>query len=303
MIPTTESLKINDITPVEEYNGIYYKRDDLYMPFDDVPLSGGKVRQACSLVLDNYEYIKNECNGLIATPTALNSPQGIIIARVAKEFGFQSLIFYGATKTETLHRHPLAVHTLYLGAKLNLEAKLGYDNVIQSLLKRKMEAGLVCYNVKFGINLNENPDSIIKSIGNQVQNIPDDLDVLVIPCGSAITASGILWGLQEYRKSPKKIILVQIAGHNRVETIEKASDALGVEFPPYEFVVDKTYKYNKLVCKSFGAGYLDPIYEAKAYDYMIRHIDIKDKKVLFWIVGDSQAIRFRSREITNELLG
>ena len=35
------------LTPVEEYNGIYYKRDDLYCPWGDV--NGGKVRQAKKL--------------------------------------------------------------------------------------------------------------------------------------------------------------------------------------------------------------------------------------------------------------
>ena len=35
------------LTPVEEHDGIYYKRDDLYCPWGDV--NGGKVRQAIRL--------------------------------------------------------------------------------------------------------------------------------------------------------------------------------------------------------------------------------------------------------------
>jgi 1-aminocyclopropane-1-carboxylate deaminase/D-cysteine desulfhydrase-like pyridoxal-dependent ACC family enzyme len=302
MLPTYESLKIKDLTPIEEYGGILYKRDDLYTPFSDIPLSGGKVRQACSLVLDNYEHIKNDCDGLIATPCALSSPQGIIIARVAKEFGFRSLILHGATKRSTLGNHPLAIHTLYLGAKLNIESKLGYDSALQSHLKNKMKQGLKCFNVKFGINLNENPESIIKSIGNQVENIPDTLDILIIPCGSAITACGILWGLKYYNKSVKQIYLIQISGYSRLKVIDEASKVLGMEFPPFEFVIDKTYKYNKHVRLPFGGGHMDPIYEGKAFDYMKKHIDVKDKKVLFWIIGDSQPIRDSSIEITKDLL-
>ena len=290
-----------DLTPVEEYGGIYYKRDDLYKPFDDVPLSGGKVRQACSLVLDNYEHIKNDCDGLIATPTALSSPQGIIIARVAKEFGFRSMVLYGATNKQSLRKHPIAIHTLYLGATINCEAKLGFDSVIQAHLEKRMNEGLKCFNVKFGINLNANPNAIIKAIGHQVQNIPNDLDTLVIPCGSAITACGILWGLHYYGKTVKKIYLIQIAGKSRLTVINKASATLGIDFPQFEFIEDKTHKYNKHVRLPFGGGYLDPIYEGKAYDYMQKHIDTNGKSVLFWIVGDSQPIRDMAKDVANDL--
>ena len=41
MIPTYGSFAIMDLTPVEEHGGVFYKRDDYYMPFDDVPLSKG----------------------------------------------------------------------------------------------------------------------------------------------------------------------------------------------------------------------------------------------------------------------
>ncbi len=298
MIPTYESLRIMDLTPVEEYDGIYFKRDDKYMPFDDVPLSGGKVRQACSLVIDNYEHIKNECEGLIATPTSMSSPQGVIIARVAKEFGFHSLVLYGGSNKKSILKNNLAICTAYLGAKLNFNTKSGYDKNIQANLKKRMEGGLKCFNVKFGINLTKNPNSIIKAIGHQVQNIPDNLDMLVIPCGSAITACGILWGLQEYNKKPKKIYLIQISGYSRVKEIEDAEQALNIKFPSFDFIIDKTYKYNKRVRLAFGGGYMDPIYESKAYDYMLKHLEYKGKKVLFWIIGDSQPVRDYSKVLS-----
>ena len=34
-----------DVTPVQEvWKGVFLKRDDLFRPFDDIPLNGGKVR-------------------------------------------------------------------------------------------------------------------------------------------------------------------------------------------------------------------------------------------------------------------
>jgi hypothetical protein len=160
-----------------------------------------------------------------------------------------------------------------------------------------MAAGLKCFNVKFGINLSSNPESMIKSIGNQVQNIPDDLDMLVIPCGSCITACGIMWGLLHYNKKPKKIYLIQIAGHFRHKEINGASKALGIDFPEYEYIPDKTYPYNKQVRLPFGGGCMDPIYEGKAWDYMRKHLDYKGKRVLFWIIGDSYPVREHAKWI------
>jgi len=41
-------MKTYNLTPVEEHNGIYYKRDDLYAPYGDV--NGGKVRAMLMVV-------------------------------------------------------------------------------------------------------------------------------------------------------------------------------------------------------------------------------------------------------------
>lgn len=35
---------VNDLTPVEQIGDYWFKRDDCFMPFDDIPINGGKVR-------------------------------------------------------------------------------------------------------------------------------------------------------------------------------------------------------------------------------------------------------------------
>ena len=46
---------INELTPVDEFHDIgpfkkiYFKRDDIFRPYDDSLLDGGKVRQSVSL--------------------------------------------------------------------------------------------------------------------------------------------------------------------------------------------------------------------------------------------------------------
>lgn len=278
-----------DLTPVEEIRkGLFLKRDDLFMPFKDIPLSGGKVRQAMFLVSNNYDKIVNECGGKIVTGTSVNSPQGTIVARVAKEFGLSSVIFVGNTTLKSLTKNNLMMNALRCGAKINIESRLAYDNVLSATIKRYMDAGNDCFQVKFGINLEDSPEAILDSVAYQVQNLPNDLDILVVPCGSGITFGGILRGLEKYNKKPKRVIGIQISGYDRVKTVEKI---MGEDYKEYEFLISKDYPYSKHVNLHAGNVDLDPIYEAKAYDYMLKNIDIENKKVCFWVVGNSRMIR------------
>lgn len=289
-----ERLGVFDLTPVEKQGSMWFKRDDLYTPFEDIPLSGGKVRQAICLVGNSYEYIRDACNGKIYSGTGLTSPQGIIIARVAKEFGFQSVIFVGNTKLQSLVKNPLVLQALQVqGCSFNYESPQAYENNLSSLIKRKAEQGEKFFHIKFGINLERDPKAILDSVGYQVQNIPDDLDYLIIPCGSCITMAGIIRGLVQYNKHPKKVIGIQIAGMDRTQTLEKilGDDLMKINF---ELVISKDFPvYSKYERQYLPSGEkLDYLYEAKAYAHMNRHMpEVLDANTLFWVVGNSCPVR------------
>ena len=53
--------------------------------------------------------------------------------------------------------------------------------------------------------VDENALPSLRSVAEQVQNIPDDLDDLYITCGSGITASGVIVGIERYGKNVKNI--------------------------------------------------------------------------------------------------
>lgn len=38
------------LTPVEKHDDIYVKREDLFKPFDDVPLNGGKIKTSICII-------------------------------------------------------------------------------------------------------------------------------------------------------------------------------------------------------------------------------------------------------------
>lgn len=279
-----DKYDIFSLTPIQEYNGIYFKRDDLYMPFKDIPLSGGKVRQAINLVQNNEKFIREKCNSTIATATSVHSPQGIILTRVANEFGFKTLLVLGATKQSCLDKNILMKNCLTLGAEFDTVCGVGYDTALMSRI-RLLNRVRDFFVVKFGINSNE----VIDIISEQVKNLPNDLHNLVIPVGSAITLSGILKGLLKYKKNIKRIIACQIAGYDRTDIVNQILGSNAIE---YEFHIDKTFAYSKQVIVKFNdTEFLDKIYEAKAYKWMMNNVDIVNEKTLFWIVGNSSFVR------------
>ena len=46
---------MDELTPIEQHDGIWYKRDDYFRPYDDFDVCGGKVRQCISLMKENQK--------------------------------------------------------------------------------------------------------------------------------------------------------------------------------------------------------------------------------------------------------
>lgn len=301
---------IEELTPIEEYNGILFKRDDLYQPFNDIPLSGGKVRQAIKLIQNNLSNIKENYNNTVITATSVNSPQGIIVSRVAKEYNVDSILVFGNTKRENLIKNNLTHNAMLYATRIDTESKLAYDSVLSHRVRKLCEEENKSYFfIKFGINLEEDKDAIVDTVANQCLNIPDDLDYLFVPAGSAIMLGGIIKGCYKFNKHPH-IVGIQISGYNREKTVKnilninseynkdiKKKDIFNQYSDPeyeyeYDFIIDNTYPYSKHLKIEIGPGFvLDPVYESKAYEYMIKHYDLKNKKTLFWVVGDSNMVR------------
>ena len=283
----------NDLTPIEEYNGIYFKRDDLFMPYEDMPISGGKVRQMISLVEDRLVEIKNYYNNTVISGVSVDSPQAVIISTVAKKYGLDCILVYGNKSIEKLiEKRPMVENAINNATRVEL-CNVGYQNVLDSKVLTLCENEKPYFQIKFGINLDNNKDALVTSVANQVENIPDDIDYIIVPCGSAIMYSGILKGLEKFNKKAR-VIGIQISGIDMINTVYKI---VGEELAnKHTFIVDKTYNYHKkLKCKIAEDFYLDPIYEAKAWDYADKFIfsndRLKGSKFLFWVVGNSLSVR------------
>ena len=285
---------IDALTPVERVGDYWFKRDDYFMPFDDIPVNGGKVRQCICLLNDAREHIVENCGSLVATATGMKSPQGIIVSRVARQLGMESVVFVGNTSLDMITANPkkyaLMSNTLNVGGKINTGCKIAFDNVLQSFIDRwSADNKLNPFRIRFGINMAEYRDAIIGSVARQVRNLPDDLDYLVVPCGSCIMLSGILTGLEEYGKRVGRVVGIQIAGYDRRKFVETAIGR-GMK---YDFRISTDYRYATPLKKTYNGIGLDWHYEGKAFDYMERHMadEIRGKNVCFWVVGDSTPVR------------
>lgn len=286
--------KVNWLSPVEEYNGLLFKRDDKFQPFDDLPINGGKVRQAIQLCYDNLQELSNGayCRRVYQA-ISVNSMQCVITSKVAKEFGLSSVFYAGATNKNSILKNNFTKLALMNNSYIELKGA-AYKSVLNSYLddERQLLEANNCklFDFDYGHNIYTNTNAIVDVISYQVQNLPDDLDNLVVPLGSGIQYGAILKGLLKYKKKVKNIYGIQISGIDQFRTVYSI---LNNDFYKIknDFIVDKTYKYSEhLKIKINDTEYLDPVYEAKAFDYMTKHLSLTGK-TLFWIMGNSLPIR------------
>ena len=277
---TVQLTSLESLTPIQEHGGICFKRDDLFSPFSDIGISGGKIRQCVSLVENNLRDIRKYHNGTIATAASVHSPQSVIVARVAKKYGLKCLIGCG---TADPMKYPALRLCKSLGAEVKtLVTKNGFTKVLESRLeslrqKRKF------YAISFGYQAETNPEAIIDQNARQVRNIPKDVEVVVIPVGSGVSARGILAGLKKYHPSVTAV-LIQPFGYDR-----KVVAPSGIKLRHYE----GDYDYARPLNIKIGDFELDAIYEAKAYEYMRTHMKalIARRRVCFWVIGNANGMR------------
>ena len=64
--------------------------------------------------------------------------------------------------------------------------------------------------VQYGINIIGYGDTLLTAVAAQTENLPDDIENLVMTCGSGITATGVMIGLHRYGKRVKRMHLVEL---------------------------------------------------------------------------------------------
>lgn len=186
----------DELTPIEKINDSFYvKRDDLFSPYNDLCINGGKLRQSIKLIENNLNYIKNECNNWVYTSGGILSPQSVILAKVCKEYDINFKFFRGCTNIPK--NNNLLDICEKLGGVIDTSTKNVYESNLNCTINKCRENGEKFFHIKFGINAETDRDSIINSIAEQVYNVPNEIDTIIVPCGSCIMISGIIEGCKK----------------------------------------------------------------------------------------------------------
>jgi hypothetical protein len=307
-----------DLTPVEKHNGVWFKRDDYFAPLGYGSVNGSKLRQCIYLV--NRWVKENRISGVVSG-SVVGSPQHPFIASICKHYGIGCLIATGS-KHYLEHKNMALAHSL--GAKFYV-AKVGYAKALQSIsfqLAKKLTNHCVLEtNITVDEKLN-NPADIERfhEVGAyQVNNISDEIETLIIPCGSCNSVVSILYGLAiKQPKSLKNIILMGIGnnGSKNLGYIPKRlaiiSDVLGIKINSKFDFTDIGFgsgsglasmkihhfnlngsgycRYEDLMPYTISSIEFHPRYEGKCINYimanMTKFAPYWNEKTLFWIVGN-----------------
>lgn len=128
-------------------------------------------------------------------------------------------------------------------------------------------------------------DDLYGAVAAQVENIHDEIENLVMTCGSGITASGVMIGLNRYGKKVRNVHLVATAPDRR-ESIHRTLREHGADrdFIYHDLFHTEGFAYEKPATAVWGGITLHPNYEAKTMQWFVKS-GLDPGSTLFWIVG------------------
>ena len=280
-------------TPVEQKSdGVWYKREDKFALFGVNTLNGSKCRQLLYLFESRPKGVDTVIHG-----TNVNaSPQTPMTAAMAQHYGLRCIQVAGGTNFNSISGKDLPRFATMFGAEYDLSCRSGFNVGVQKRVKTVMKGFENCFTIERDITLDHklamNKASNIQSFHEvgawQVGNVPAHIEDLVVPFGSANSATSIMLGLSMYKpKNVQRIHLINVGVDKRDYMFERLK-LMGADVSAYDFLWhDTKVPYSKL----FKGVRLDdmtfhPRYEAKTINYMRNNLPelIKDT-TLFWNIG------------------
>lgn len=133
-----------------------------------------------------------------------------------------------------------------------LAARSGRHSILHARAK-ELAAQENSFIVQYGINIIGYGDTLLTAVAAQTENLPDDIENLVMTCGSGITATGVMIGLHRYGKRVKRMHLVATAPNRRGfihETLKKyGADR---EFEYHDLFHSPGFVYEKSAAATWG---------------------------------------------------
>lgn len=280
------------LTPIQNRNGIWYKREDLYRS-DKTGVNGAKYR-ACQHLVG-----KARAAGAtrVVSAASVLSPQSAIAATVASEQGMSSTVIVGGTTPEKAIRHPSIRIAASVGAELE-SINIGYNHQLQLAGARRAGEEAGAWQLPYGITTppdasEEELDAFFAVGGNQVAELPAEVKTVVLPFGSGNTACGVLYGLYNDRENMVEDVVLVGIGPDRLAWSLERLRRVGVtqadlprlhHFPLHPWFAT----YGDRMPETMDGITLHPTYEGKVARYL-RQVQPdywrRDGSTMFWIVG------------------
>lgn len=250
------------MTPVEEINGYYFKRDD---KFEIHGVKGGKARSAYQLILDGV----NKGFADYVTAGSRMSPQCEIVSHLCEQMGLNAHLFMPSGKETSVLRN-IANNKSSIVHK----CKVGYNSVICSHAEKFAKENNFFY-IPFGMECEAN----VEITKHQVQNIPQGIKRIVMPCGSGMSMISVIKGLEYYGRTEIPVVGIQV-GKDPTYNLNKFLGYKDNLFGGHNYAIIKSpLDYHQAPDVTTFCGIeLDPIYEAKCIPFL-------QKGDLLWIVG------------------
>ena len=287
MTTTTITEQMGWLTPVEARGGLLVKREDLYRA--DTGVNGAKYR-ACQHLIG--EAVRGGATA-VTTAASVLSPQHAIVATVARQFGVPSFHTVGATHPTAARRHESVRIAMGLGAHFDYIG-CAYNASLQPAAARAADEIPGAYMLHYGITTPQSatPAEVraFAEVGaRQVENLPDGLRTIIVPFGSANSATGVLLGLSRLAHPPE-VHLMGI-GPDRRAWCRRRLEQIGADvsrLDVHHHDLTGRYRYSDKVKQSLGGVRLHPTYEAKIVRYLADETPdyaAPDSGALLWVVG------------------
>jgi hypothetical protein len=311
---------IHDMSPVEKVGSILLKREDKFAPLGYGNINGSKLRVCIWLI---HTAIQNGAKGVIHGAVT-GSPQHPMVATICKHYGIPCVDVVGS---DDISGHRNLAIARDMGATF-VSCKVGYAKTLEATAYRLQKEKYPDYFVlETNITVNEGRNSVDRirdfhSVGaSQANNIPNDVETIILPAGSCNSSVGALYGIAlRHAMGPgalpklKKIVLLGIGNYgskdpdfirrrlemigapetfdfpfNKGSSLSFFEDKPEIEVEHYDLNGTGFCSYADLMPYTYNGVVMHPRYEGKCWTYMEKNSKVFEKyfndKTMFWIVG------------------
>ena len=212
------------LTPFEQHQGLWWKREDYFAPLGYGGPNGSKLRQ---LLFLTDQYVAKGGNAGLITGASVLSPQLSMSALVSKHYGLTPTLILGATKPETAIKH----ENVYIAAAAGAEfiyTPVGYNPALQRAVKQHSESERykdhyrLCYGITTPEDATDDDIRAFHEVGAyQVKNLPPNLTTLGMTAGSCNSCVSVLYGIAKYRPADLERVILFGIGPTRLNFIEE----------------------------------------------------------------------------------